>query len=193
MAKKGLITGSPETGTAGGGDVFRKVFENIQTGILIIDPEAHVIVDANPLAEFLTGRTRDELIGSPCHGFVCPAKCGECPITDLHIELYNVEQMLINAKGEKVPILKTVAKADIGGREYLIESFIDIIDRKKSEERKLAFIAFLSESVLRTKKPLEIMQRDFQQMADRAKTGTTMRKIYGCSSRSMRRTCSRFY
>jgi PAS domain S-box-containing protein len=171
MAKKGLISGSPDTVTAVGGDVFRRVFEKIQTGILIVDPAAHIIVDANPIAEFLTGRTRDELIGSTCQGFVCPAKCGECPITDLHKDLHNTEQMLINAKGEEVPILKTVAKADIGGKEYLIESFIDIIDRKKSEERKLALIAYLSESILRAKNPLDMMQKDLQQMADRAKSG----------------------
>jgi hypothetical protein len=72
------------------------------------------------------------LIGSPCHDFVCPAKCGQCPITDLHKDLHNVERALINAKGEKVPILKMVAKAEIGGKEYLIESFIDIIDRKNT-------------------------------------------------------------
>jgi PAS domain S-box-containing protein len=123
--KQGLISGSSVQT-----DVFRIVFEKIQTGILIVDPATHTIIDANPIAEAVIGRSRDELIGSTCHEFVCPAKCGECPITDFHKDIHNLERAIINAKGERVPILKTVAKATIGGKEYLIESFIDIIDRK---------------------------------------------------------------
>jgi hypothetical protein len=47
--KTGLITGSPATGNTGSDDVFKKVFERIQTGILLIDPAAHIIVDTNPM------------------------------------------------------------------------------------------------------------------------------------------------
>lgn len=164
--KTGLISGQTDEE-----NLFRNIFEKIQTGILIVDPSTHTIVDANPLAEFLTGRSRDELIGSPCHEFVCPAKCGECPITDFHTDIHNIERALINARGERVPILKTVAKAHIKGKEYLVESFIDIIDRKKSEERKIALIAYLSESLLRVRKPLELMQQDFLDLARQAKSG----------------------
>jgi len=166
QTKSGLISGNLEED-----NIFRNVFEKIQTAILIIDPLEHIIVDANPLAEFLIGRSRDELIGSPCHEFVCPAKCGECPITDFHKDVRNIERAIINAKGENVPILKTVAKVQIQGKEYLIESFIDIIDRKRSEERKVALLAYLSEALLRVKKPLELMQQDLLQLAGQAKSG----------------------
>jgi PAS domain S-box-containing protein len=152
-------------------DVFRIVFEKIQTGILIVDPATHTIIDANPIAEALIGRTREELIGSTCHEFVCPAKCGECPVTDLHQDIHSLERAIINAKGERIPILKTVAKATIDGKECLIESFIDILDRKKSEERKLALIAFMNESVLRVNKPLELMQQNFQVLAEQVRSG----------------------
>ncbi|NMB77919.1 MAG: PAS domain S-box protein [Methanomicrobiales archaeon] len=168
--KQGLISGTGQ-GTSPGTDVFRIVFEKIQTGILVIDPASHTIIDANPIAEFLTGRSRDELIGSTCHEFVCPAKCGQCPITDFHQDIHSLERAIINAKGERMPILKTVAKATINNKEYLIESFIDIIDRKKSEERKVALIAYLDESVQRVNKPLELMQQSMQQMADGVKSG----------------------
>lgn len=164
--KTGLISGQADST-----NIFGTVFENIQTGILIVDPVTHIIVDANPLAEFLTGRPQEELIGSPCHGFVCPATCGECPITDFHQEIHNNERALINKKGEKIPILKTVAKAKIQGKDYLIESFIDITDRKKSEDRRIALIAYLSEALLRVKKPLELMQEDFQELARHAADG----------------------
>ena len=150
-AKTGFFTGKPEKSVTGD-DVFRMVFDRIQTGILIVDPLTHTIIDANPIAVELIGRPENQLIGSICHDFVCPAKCGECPITDQHKDIRNVERALINAKGEKVPILKTVAKAEVNGKEYLIESFIDIIDRKNAEERRVALIAFLNESLMRVDK-----------------------------------------
>jgi hypothetical protein len=98
-------------------------------------------------------------------------KCGECPITDLHKNVLNIEREIINVKGERVPVLKTVAKADIGGKEYLIESFTDITDRVRADERQLALIVFLSESILRAKKPLELMQADFRELAGQVASG----------------------
>lgn len=168
--KNGFFTGN-STKTETGDDVFRMVFDRIQTGILIIDPRTHTILDANPIAEYLIGRPRDQLIGSVCHDFVCPAKCGECPITDLHKDIRNVERALINAQGGKIPILKTVAKAEVNGKEYLIESFIDIIDRKRAEERRVALIAYLNESLMRVEKPLTMMQQSLQALATQVTSG----------------------
>jgi len=152
-------------------DIFRTIFERIQTAILIVDPAAHQIVDANPLMESLTGLSKEQMLGKGCQGFVCPAKCGECPVTDLHKNILNIEREVINAKGERVPVLKTVAKADMGGKEYLVESYVDITEHRKAEERQAALIAYLSESILRAKKPLELMQEEFHEIARRAKSG----------------------
>jgi len=166
--RAGLTDRIPDGSTT---DIFRTIFERIQTAILIVDPAAHEIVDANPLMESLTGLSKEQMLGRGCQGFVCPAKCGECPVTDLHKNILNIEREIINAKGERVPVLKTVAKADISGKEYLVESYVDITDHKKAEERQAALIAYLSESILRAKKPLELMQAEFHEIARRAKTG----------------------
>ena len=152
-------------------DLFRIIFERIQTAILIVDPADHRIVDANPLMVSLTGFSREQLLGNGCQGFVCPAKCGECPVTDLHRNILNIEREIINAKGEHVPVLKTVAKARIGEKEYLIESFTDITSQKIADERQLALIVYLAESILRAKKPLEMMQADFRELAGQVSSG----------------------
>jgi PAS domain S-box-containing protein len=170
QGKKAGLTDRTPDGSAS--DIFRTIFERIQTAILIVDPAAHEIVDANPLMESLTGLSRDQMLGKGCQGFVCPAKCGECPVTDLHKNILNIEREIINAKGERVPVLKTVAKADFSGKEYLVESYVDITDHKKAEERQAALISYLSESILRAKKPLELMQKDFQDIAKMAKSGS---------------------
>jgi PAS domain S-box-containing protein len=171
MKKKGLITGSPEKDNKISDDVFRMVFEKIQAGILIVDPQTHIIMDANPIAECMIGIPREKVIGHVCHDFVCPAHCGQCPITDLHKTIENTERILINAKGEKVPILKTVAKSSMNGKDYLVESFIDISDQKKAEDRKIALIAYMSESVMRVNKPLEITKNNLQSLATHVKDG----------------------
>ena len=170
QGKKAGLTDRTPDGSAS--DIFRTIFERIQTAILIVDPAAHEIVDANPLMESLTGLSRDQMLGKGCQGFVCPAKCGECPVTDLHKNILNIEREIINAKGERVPVLKTVAKADFSGKEYLVESYVDITDLKKAEERQAALISYLSESILRAKKPLELMQKDFLDIAKMAKSGS---------------------
>jgi len=168
-SKTAALTDQKPDGSAG--DIFRTIFERIQTAILIVDPAAHRIVDANPLMESLTGLTKDQMLGKGCQGFVCPAKCGECPVTDLHKNILNIEREIINAKGERVPVLKTVAKASVGGKEYLVESFTDITDHKRAEERQLALIAYLSEALIRVQKPLGLMHAGFLELADQAKSG----------------------
>ncbi|MGA2161754.1 MAG: PAS domain-containing protein [Methanoregula sp.] len=147
------------------------VFDRIQTGILIIEPETHMIIDANDHAEALLGVKKDKLVGKVCHDFVCPAHCGECPITDQHKTFHNTERVLLSASGERIPILKTVAPASVGGKAYLIESFVDIRDRKRAEERKIALLAYLNESVLRIKNPLELTGQNLNQIEQQIGSG----------------------
>ena len=53
-------------------------------------------------------------------------------------ELIRSEGILRNARGEERPIIKTVVPVQLGGRSYLLESFIDITERKRAEEALLA-------------------------------------------------------
>ncbi len=171
MAKKGA---GKRAGTSAGeesDDVFSLVFKEIQAGIIIIDPATHTIIDANPRAEALIGLPREKIVGNMCHSFVCPAQLGKCPITDLNKTIDNTERVLISAKGEKIPILKTVAKASMNGKEYLIESFVDIIDRKKAEERRIALIQYLNEAVARVKIPLELTAGNLEELAKETESG----------------------
>lgn len=151
--------------------LFKELFNKIQTGMIIIDPDTHTIVDANPIAEQILGSLKIELINRKCHEYICPAKTGTCPVTDQNAAISNEERIFINKKGDRIAILKTVAKAKIKGKEYLVESFIDISDRKKADDRKVALIGFMNESVLRIRRPLELTKLNMQLIADQVKTG----------------------
>ena len=114
---------------------LRIIFESIQAGILIIDPETHLIVDLNPAALKLIGAPKEKIVDSICHKYVCPAEIGKCPITDLKQNVENAERILLTPNGEIRQIIKTVVPILLGGRRYLLESFVDITDRKRAEEK----------------------------------------------------------
>ena len=113
---------------------LKGIFNSVQTGILIIDPETHRIVDANPIALKLIAAPRDAVVGAMCHKFVCPADKGSCPVMDLGQSVANSERVLLTAKGERRPIIKTVTWVVISGRQHLLESFVDITELKRGEQ-----------------------------------------------------------
>lgn len=113
---------------------LKSIVNTVQVGIVIIDPETHIIVDANATAARLIGAPQDQIIGSVCHKFICPAEVGKCPITDLGQSVDNSERLLLTAQGERRPILKTVTSITLKGRRHLLESFVDITERKRAEQ-----------------------------------------------------------
>ena len=112
---------------------LKTTLNSIQTGIVVIDAETHIIVDANPAAIRMIGVPKEQVIGHVCHDYICPAEKGKCPITDLGQKLDNSEHILLTANREKVSILKTVTTIFLDGKECLLNSFIDIREKKKLE------------------------------------------------------------
>ena len=112
------------------GENFKVLCDNIQVGIVLIDAETHQIVGLNAKAEEMIGCEQSNILGNECHEFICPAKHGQCPITDLGQDIDNAEKILITWRGEKVPILKTVKKIVIDGHNYILDSFVDLTAHK---------------------------------------------------------------
>ncbi len=152
-------------------NLFKIMFDRFPAGIIIVDPDTHIIVDANPIAEKILCSPKCNLINRVCHDFICPAKEGTCPVTDLNTSIINEERIFINKNHETVAILKSVVRVKIKGKEYLVESFVDITDRKNADTRKVALIGFMNESVLRIRRPLELTKMNMQLIADQVKTG----------------------
>jgi PAS domain S-box-containing protein len=105
-----------------------------EAGIVVIDPDSHVIVDANPAAIRMLGTVRKKVIGRKCFEFICPAKKGKCPMTDFGEKMDSSESILIKTNREKRPVLKTIAPIILKGKRHLLESFVDISKLKKAEE-----------------------------------------------------------
>jgi PAS domain S-box-containing protein len=115
-------------------DRFRTIIDSLQFGIVIIDAQTHSILEANKKALEMIGAINESVSGSVCHRFICPAELGKCPVTDLGQIVDSSERVLLNLQGDQIPILKSVIRTDLDGKDVLIESFIDITDRKRMED-----------------------------------------------------------
>ncbi len=110
------------------------IFSSIHTGLMIIEAGSHRIVDVNPIAAKMIGLPKEKIVGHVCHKFICPAEAGKCPVTDLGKSVDNTERVMITASGDNIPVLKTVVPITLDNQQYLLESYVDISDRKKAEE-----------------------------------------------------------
>ncbi len=111
------------------------ILESIQSGIVVIDVETQKIMEANTEAARILGRSKSEILGRSCHEFMHQHEKGQCPIVNLGKDVLQEEQAIVTPEGQKRPVLKTASRIDSEGREYLIESFIDITEIKTLEER----------------------------------------------------------
>lgn len=114
----------------------RIILNSLRIGVLVIDPEARIVVESNSEAAQLIGLPEDHLIDTRCRFFSCCGDGKQCPVADLKMTVNNAEEILRTSDGSELPILKTVVPIQLNGRLHLLESFIDISIRKKMEQEK---------------------------------------------------------
>ena len=112
---------------------LQNILDSIQAGVIVIEPETHKIIELNRAALEMIGTKKEEIINNICHNYICPNEIGMCPVTDFGVSIEQSDRQLITADGTRIPILKTVNNATINGKAYLIESFLDMRDKKKLE------------------------------------------------------------
>ena len=127
------------------GHRLRTVLDNILAGVLVIEGDTRRIVDVNAHAAASIGLPREEIVGRICHQFVCPAQKGQCPIADLGQTVDHSERILMRSDGVHIPILKSVVQATWQGREFLIESFVDITEKHAAEQKQAALLRQVAE------------------------------------------------
>jgi len=122
---------------------LKDILDSVSVGIMVVDPEDHRILESNAAACRMVGRSREEIVGKTCHGFVCPSEKGRCPITDMNQTVDCSQRVVLTADGRKVPILKSVVPVVRNGRKYLIENFFDISEMKDTERKLKETVAEL--------------------------------------------------
>ncbi len=108
---------------------------NLPAGIVIIDPVTRIIESVNKAAADMFGVQDEYILGHKCHEFLCPETDGACPVCDRGLIIENAEREMVCVDGSRLPILKSVKRVPISGREKLLECFLDIHTLKLAEKK----------------------------------------------------------
>ena len=115
---------------------FETVFEQSDDAIFILDPEADVLVDANPAAAEMTGYTPDELLS------VCPSDLHPDELEQFRAFLDEVREIgsgwsedfhCRHKDGRDVPAEITASTITLDGRSLILANVRPIEDRKTHE------------------------------------------------------------
>ena len=114
---------------------LNNILNSIQAGIILSNFKTHEILYANYAALKMIGLPKERIIGSLCHEYLCPKEAERHPITDLGRRMHNLECLIINGNGVEIPVFRTVRSIELDGKEYLLDSFFDISQKKALEVR----------------------------------------------------------
>ena len=110
------------------------ILETMPVGVIIVGRDK-MIRRVNKTALKMMGcNSPEDIIGNICHKKICPAEVNKCPVIDLGNSVDNSERVLLNSKGQEVPILKTVLPITLEGEDAFLEAFVDITERRLAEQ-----------------------------------------------------------
>ena len=116
-------------------EVMNTILISMPVGMVIIGRDK-VVRQVNPAAlRLMKQSSEDQVVGRTCSECFCTAHVNECPIVDLEKATDTGEHDLVAADGSQVPVLKTVIPMRLEGEDVLLETFVDISDRKQAEEQ----------------------------------------------------------
>ena len=112
--------------------------EHVPTGIVWIDADTHVIVDANISALKLLKATKNQLVGRGCHDFFCQTSAG-CIDASTSPAVINEKNSIKDISGSIISVKQSISSVTISGRNYLMLSFMDttIQDKIDSDIRSI--------------------------------------------------------
>jgi two-component system sensor histidine kinase/response regulator len=110
----------------------QKILESLPAGVVFVDADTKRVLDVNPYALKLMGGSREEIEGRACFKHFSSEKNEDLACSSE--ELYHVEQILAAGENEEIPILRNRSHVSIDGKDFIIESFVDISEQKSAEK-----------------------------------------------------------
>jgi PAS domain S-box-containing protein len=115
---------------------YRHLFESLADAAFLIDKESGKIIDANPQAEMLLGRSRAGILGMK-ENQLHPPRRGPSAVPELLSAECGFESTVLQKNGGIVPVYISVSRLQLYDRRFLLALFHDITGRKRSEEKIL--------------------------------------------------------
>lgn len=111
------------------------MLDSLDAGVVLIDPHERVIVEANSRAAWLAGVPGYQIVGRSCFGLFCSPQAAECPFLAGDIRPGEpMVRVLEGPNGTRRSILKTVARVSREGKEYLLETFLDVTELERIKQ-----------------------------------------------------------
>ncbi|WP_321507634.1 histidine kinase dimerization/phosphoacceptor domain -containing protein [uncultured Methanoregula sp.] len=114
---------------AGSDDLFRTVFETVQTGILLISPDGRTLAGINPAARELFGQSDSIMAGHEIAEFIRPLPPGKTTVPDLLMCRSPFKASLVDAEGTEIPVLLNPSRGPDGKNAVIVVSVIDLRER----------------------------------------------------------------
>ncbi len=109
------------------------ILEKSPYGVVLIGKNRKILW-ANDYARSLVNvEDLSQLIGARCETYISSVSQCECPLLDKGKTFEKSEEILRRHDGTQIPILKSAVLVEHNGEEVLLETFIDISERKKAE------------------------------------------------------------
>jgi PAS domain S-box-containing protein len=113
--------------------MLKMILDSMPYAVVMVGTDKRIRY-ANEAALAMMGfETQACVKGRVCHETFCPTETNRCPILDLGRELDRSERILRTRDGEETPILKSVARLILENEAVLLETFVDITERKQAE------------------------------------------------------------
>lgn len=151
---------------------YRTLFEGIPDAILIADLDTGVIVDANPSATRLLGRSCIELVGRHQSALHPPRLAARTKASFAeHAQAARsgkivtpFEHTILRADGTEVPVEIVTQPITLGGTKMLQGVFRDVSERKKAEEELRQLNDQLEQRVAERTTELERKNRELERL-----------------------------
>jgi PAS domain S-box-containing protein len=121
-------------------EYLNSLMNTVQAGLIITDEKEPKIIDANPYALKLIGLDKDELKQTSIRDHFILEKPWIDSLMSSDETFNKGDYILTNSSGEKLNIQLSVARANVKGRTYLVQSFSDITDVKRLIDKQIVDI-----------------------------------------------------
>ncbi len=147
---------------------FRLIFENANNAIFWIDPETNLIINCNNAAETLLEKTRDDILEQELVTLFPPQRA-EYYTTLFEISMeqkgtVDDEAKVITKSGRIKSVHITASRIQVGERQIIQGTFLDITERKHVRE----LLVEKGEELVRTNAELRATQRQLTETAHQA-------------------------
>lgn len=116
-------------------DELEAMLDSSPVATVVVDAGARRIIRVNQAALAMTGQAAEDLLGHSCKRYSCSVPGDHCPVAGGDGRPICCDGVLVARDGREVHFLKHAVPAVIHGRACVLETFTDVTELKRMQER----------------------------------------------------------